>query len=262
MPLRAALFDIGDTLVEHWAPRERVNALAIASLRRAFGERDWYERFLAAELGPNARSLTSLEPHRPPSEKDLRQETLRWYGDWLRGSSVDLAEIDLDRLRSAVVVPLDLVSTLVPGAAEALRWCRANRLRVVLVTNTLARGDAEVADDWRRFGLSDTIDGAVSSHSVGWQKPHPRIFERALDIAGVVAADAVMIGDRLDADVLGASRLGMRTVLRRTPHPQDAVDVRPDAAVDDLTELPAVLGAWLGVPTAHQTSREDGTAGP
>jgi FMN phosphatase YigB (HAD superfamily) len=46
--LKAAFFDVGDTLVEHWAPRERLNELAHAALRREFGERDWYRRFLEA----------------------------------------------------------------------------------------------------------------------------------------------------------------------------------------------------------------------
>jgi hypothetical protein len=51
--------------------------------------------------------------------------------------------------------------------------------------------------------------------------------------------------------------MGMRAVLRRTTADDQAqVDVRPDAVIDDLTELPSVLSAWLDVPTAHRTSRE------
>ena len=259
--LKAALFDVGDTLVEHWAPRERLNELAHAVLRREFGDREWYGRFLDAEFGPNARSLSGLAPHPAPSKDELRQETLRWYSEWFHNSAIGIDDIDVDRLRSAVVVPLDLVSTLVRGAPEALRWCKAQGLRVVLVTNTLARGDAEVVEDWRRFGLSDAIDGVVSSHSIGWQKPHRAIYDRALETAGARPEEAFMVGDRLDADVLGAKRVGMRAIWRRTEHEQATVDATPDAIIDDLTELPKVVAPWLDVRSAHFSFTDRGGAG-
>ncbi len=249
MGLRAVLFDVGDTIVEHWAPRERVNALRREALRREFGERDWYDRLLDADLGPFGSADGAGAPEM--EESRLRQETLRWYEDWLRGAAVRIDDISLDRLRIALTVPLDLVSTPVPGAFGAVRWCSERGLKVALVTNTLARGDEDVWEDMRRFGLADAIDAVVSSHSTGWLKPHPRIFERALALTSAEPADAVMIGDRLDADVWGASRLGMRTILRRTPSSQPALDVRPDAILDDLTRLPATLEAWLGPPAAR-----------
>jgi len=131
---------------------------------------------------------------------------------------------------------------------------------VVLVTNTLSRGDDEVWEDWRRFELADAIDGVVSSHSVGWQKPHRAIYDRALAIAGARAEEAFMVGDRLDADILGAKLLGMRAVWRRTEHDQPKVDIEPDAIVDDLTELPAVVASWLDVRSAQSFLSDRGSA--
>ena len=91
---------------------------------------------------------------------------------------------------------------------------------------------------------------------MGWQKPDRRIFERALEAAKVRPSEAFMVGDRLDADVLGASRLGMRTVLRRTEQRQPEVTVRPDAVIDDLTGLPSVVAPWLGMRGAQPPLRE------
>lgn len=249
MPVRAAFFDVGDTLVEHFAAREQLNELLREALRHEFGDREWYEEFLRAEIGPGPDD--ALEAAEEAEEAFLRQETLRWYETWFRNAQVGIDDVDLDRLRVAMTAPLDLVSTPVAGAFTALRWCKENGLVVGLITNTLSRGDDEVWEDWRRFGAADAIDVVVSSHSCGWQKPHRAIFDRALALAGVRADEAFMAGDRLDADILGASRLGMRTVLRRTPHSQASVDVRPDATIDDLTQLPAVVTPWLRVPTAH-----------
>lgn len=266
MVLRAALFDVGDTLVEHWAPKEQLNELAREALRRAFGERHWYERFMDARLGPSAPTDWQMMPghlmgaEHESEEESLRQETLRWYEDWFRNAQIGIDDVDLERLRVAMTVPLDLVSTPVPGAFTAVRWCRSKGLRVVLVTNTLSRGDHEVWEDWRRFGLADAIDGVVSSHSAGWQKPHRAIYDRALAIADARPEEAFMVGDRLDADILGAKRLGMRAIWRRTQQDHPKIDAEPDATVDDLTQLPAVVALWLGVRPAHSSLSDPGSA--
>jgi len=264
--LKAAFFDVGDTLVEHWAPKEQLNELAREALRREFGERHWYERFIGATIGPSAPTDWQMVPADRMSSQDerenqaLRQETLRWYEEWFRNAAVGTDDIDLERLRVAMTVPLDLVSTPVPGAFTAVRWCKSKGLRVVLVTNTLSRGDDEVWEDWRRFGLADAIDGVASSHSVGWQKPHRAIYDRALAIAGARPEEAFMVGDRLDADILGAKQLGMRAIWRHTEHDQPEADITPDAVVTDLTELPAVVGPWLGVRSAQSSLSDRGGA--
>jgi FMN phosphatase YigB (HAD superfamily) len=254
--LRAVFFDVGDTLVDHWIGPERTNELLREALRREFGDRHWYESWLAAKIGPERTAPADLAAIAAGDEDLFRQETIRWYEEWFQGAGIGLDEIEIDRLRSTMCAPLDLVSTPVPGAFEALRWCKAKDLKVVLVTNTLSRGDEEALEDWRRFGLTDAIDAVVSSHTTGWQKPHRAIFERALQLAGTTAAETAMVGDRLLADVWGAKRLGMRAVLRRTAATDQApVDVTPDATIDDLTELPAVLSAWLGGPNAQRPLR-------
>ena len=237
MPIRAVFLDVGDTLVQHWKPPEEISGLMRQALRREFGERDWYEAFLGASIAP---------VERPEAAEELRQETNRWYEEWFRNSRIGIDDIDIDRLRSAVTVPLDLVGSLVPGAPEALRWCKAHNLTVALVTNTLSRGDEEVRRDWERFGLADCVDHFVSSHSTGWQKPHEAIFRRALALSGSAPEEAVMVGDRLRQDIWGPKRLGLRAVWRRPigGAPQDDVDVVPDAIIDDLTELPEVLARF------------------
>lgn len=232
--MRAAFFDVGDTLVQAWKEPALLAPFQRRRLVAALGERDWYDAFLAS-------------PHDGDDEDGVAQATLDRIRDWLRASGVPVEELDLDRIRDALVLPLDEVGRLTPGAADALRWCHAAGLRVVLVTNTLWRGDDDVRSDWDRFGLGACIDGVASSHSVGWRKPHRGIYERALAIAGCAPEEAFMVGDRLRADVWGAKQLGLRTVWRvpKSGPPQAVVDVRPDATVQELTELPAAVGPWL-----------------
>ena len=266
-----------------------MNAKARARVCAEIGEHEWIDDWLAAELEPTPSSsyahiLAARGGSRERFEPDMaRQETVRWYRDWFEGRGIALDSIDLERLRSLMCVPLDEVSMKVPGATDALRWCVEQGLRVVLVTNTLSRGDQEALEDWRRFGVADAIHGVVSSHSVGWRKPHPAIFERALELAGAEPSDTFHIGDNLIADVWGAQQLGIRAIWRRSTDARGTaaeerarldpaapcrhnsahlrldgghvrcgdcgehvdVEIRPDAVVDDLTELPGVVEKWL-----------------
>ena len=232
MRLRAAFFDVGDTLVERFATREEWAPKARDALVAAFGERDWFDRFVLADIDPADDGAT------------LHQDTHGWIAGWFATEGL-ACDIDVEALRIASVLPLEHVSTPVPGAAEAVRWCKAEGLTVILVTNTLYRGDAEVLADWERAGLRSMIDGVVSSHSVGRRKPHPAMFERALELAAVRPEEAVMVGDNPIADIRGAGRLGLRTVYRRTAARPLLADIRPDAAMDDLSTLPEVLRPWL-----------------
>ena len=141
MALAAVFFDVGDTLVEGWAPRDKVRGLMRDALVREYGAREWYERFFDADIEPQ----DSEAFRQADRDEQLRQETLRWYEDWFKNAAVGIDDVDLDRVRSLVSVPLDLVSALTPGAADALRWCKSHGLKVALVTNTLSRGDREAA---------------------------------------------------------------------------------------------------------------------
>jgi putative hydrolase of the HAD superfamily len=93
------------------------------------------------------------------------------------------------------------------------------------------------------LGLTPYLDHVVVSAVVGWEKPHPRIFESALELAGIPAAQALHIGDNYQQDVLGAQQAGIYAVwLRRQgAHAADC------PVVSSLRELPAIIdGAVIG----------------
>ncbi len=90
-------------------------------------------------------------------------------------------------------------------------------------------------------GLMRYIDLVVASAEEGVAKPDRRIFEIALGRAGCDPGSAVMIGDRIDNDIIPAKRLGMKTVWIRQGFGGlwDIKDdsERPDFTADSLTEL-------------------------
>ena len=65
----------------------------------------------------------------------------------------------------------------------------------------------------RAMGAARYVEVVVTSIDVGRRKPHPEIFERALDRLGVSAAGALFVGDTLSADFLGPERCGIRAYL-------------------------------------------------
>ena len=65
-------------------------------------------------------------------------------------------------------------------------------------------------------GLADHFDEILTSASVGFEKPHPGIFRRALGLAGSPRT-AHMVGDNPTADVQGARAVGLPAILVADP---------------------------------------------
>lgn len=93
------------------------------------------------------------------------------------------------------------------------------------------------------LGLARHFEWIGTSARVGFQKPQPEIFERALAAVGVAPRDALHVGDNLSADIAGARRAGMRAVLVDRAGLVPAEARPPDVAViPDLTSLLPLLG--------------------
>ena len=92
---------------------------------------------------------------------------------------------------------------LFEDALPVLDELRASGLRIGLVSNGIRDLTVFVAHHQL------DVDAIVDSRSHGRVKPHPTIFQAALELLGVAPAEAVMVGDSLEEDVEGARALGM-----------------------------------------------------
>lgn len=93
----------------------------------------------------------------------------------------------------------------VPRVLDALRG-RGYRLGII------ANQPLGTAERLEMHGIRHFFDVIAASAEVGAAKPDPRLFKIALDRAGCSAAEAAMVGDRLDNDIAPAKALGMPTV--------------------------------------------------
>ena len=76
----------------------------------------------------------------------------------------------------------------------------------------IANQSLGTADRLEQHGILKYIDLVVASAEEGVSKPDRRIFEIALQRAGCRPESAVMIGDRIDNDIVPAKKMGMKTV--------------------------------------------------
>jgi len=121
---------------------------------------------------------------------------------------------------------------LYEDALAALEELRKTGLRIGLVSN----GIRDLHEFVAHHRLD--VDAVVDSRTHGRVKPHPTIFERALELLAVRPAETVMVGDSVEEDIEGARALGMRAILidRDERHPE--IEDR----LTDLLALPAALG--------------------
>jgi putative hydrolase of the HAD superfamily len=130
---------------------------------------------------------------------------------------------------------------------ETLRQLADAGIRVGLISNSHRCLDAFRS----HFELLGLVTAGVSSSAHGFMKPHPSIFQAALQQVDVVPADAVMVGDSVRQDVEGALRVGMRAVLlHRTaqPHPRSHdLAAQGVSTIASLRELPDVISRLKAV---------------
>lgn len=88
-----------------------------------------------------------------------------------------------------------------------------------------------------KFGLDKFFGVIVVSGEVGWRKPHPKIFERALRTLSVKPSNAFFVGDSLDADIKGAKDAGMKAILLKRRPIKETADINPDRIIFSLEEL-------------------------
>jgi putative hydrolase of the HAD superfamily len=147
-------------------------------------------------------------------------------------ASLGLAGLDRATVRAAMLAALRFRAQ--PDAAAALDAFRARGTQLVVASNW----DCSLPRVLAEAGLAPLVNAVVSSASVGAAKPDRALFAAALDRAGVVAEEAVHVGDSPEHDVAGAQAAGIRAVLLDRPGEARAVGV---PVIRTLDRLPALV---------------------
>ena len=213
-PLRAVLFDLGETLVseerswEAWADWLQVPRARLFAVMRTVIEQGDHHRRIFEILRPDV-DVEAEEAKRASAGVPSHEELYDFY----------------------------------PDALGCLATLRAAGLRVGVAGNQHASVEA-----WLRRRL-EPEDLIASSGAWGVQKPCPAFFARLIELANEPPEAIAYVGDRVDNDVVPAADAGIVTVfVRRGPwgevHARWPGVERADIRVDDLAAAGAALIAW------------------
>ena len=137
-----------------------------------------------------------------------------------------------------------------PEALPSLRALSGRGLRLGMLSN--ATHDPLIQRLVDRLGFRPWLDPALSSAATGIRKPEPAAFTPILEAWDLRPPSVVMVGDTLEADILGAQRAGMPAVWLRSREdarqegasaPDSSAAATPDATIEQLDELPDCLAA-------------------
>ncbi len=220
--VHAVLLDALGTLVELQPPAPRLQRL----LREA-GFEVSEER---AAAGFVAEITYYLDHHLDGSDRERLERLRDRCAEELR-RALELPDLDHATARRAMLDALEFRPY--PDVLPALGELRKRDLKLVIASNW----DCSLPEWLGPAGIMELVDGVVTSAEVGAPKPSPRVFERALAIAGVEPAQALHVGDKVDNDVEGARTAGVRGILlQREGVPPAGVE-----AISTLRELAALL---------------------
>ena len=128
-----------------------------------------------------------------------------------------------------------------PEAEECLRKL-SKKYKIGIIANQVFGSEERL----EKIGLLKYINLVVASAEEGVAKPDLRIFEIALSKADCKAEESVMVGDRLDNDIVPANKIGMKTVWIKQGLGGFAMpksdDERPDYTISNLRGLEDILG--------------------
>jgi putative hydrolase of the HAD superfamily len=195
MPIKALFFDVGNTLL--FPNRQRM--LHALHARNVFPS----EELMREVERETKREFDAL----------LESHAAVDHGFWHIYYTRLLNELGIaeDGIRSDLVARTRVSANwcdIRPGTREALMRL-GEKFRLAVISNA----DGKIAHILSQCGIADCFETITDSGIVGKEKPHPEIFHAAMKSLNVMPAESLYTGDVYSVDYVGATGVGMQSVL-------------------------------------------------
>lgn len=240
--IRGVIFDLGSTLLRFesdWSQVLEESSLALAN-----------------QVDREGFSLDSASFAETFSQEIQENNQLRQQ-DWIERTSASLLRKVLRRFGFKEVSEAVIQRALqefyaisethwapMEGVYDVLQELQAEGLRLAIISNAGDEGNVQRLID--NANLRSYFEPILISAAEGIRKPNPRLFESVLLVWSLPPDQVVMVGDNLQADILGAQNAGVHqiwlTAQADTPSNREHVSIIvPEATAERITDVPAVL---------------------
>ncbi|MCF8720807.1 HAD family hydrolase [Nitrospina gracilis] len=127
-----------------------------------------------------------------------------------------------------------------PETVAVLDDLKRKGIRLGVVSNTTNPGYMKDREQ-EMVGLRDYFEFSIYSSEVPFRKPHPTIFQIAIDRLGVPAECILFVGDNPVADIAGAQAVGMRTAWVNRDRKPVPPGLKPDHVLSTLHDVPKIV---------------------
>ncbi|HVB81538.1 MAG TPA: haloacid dehalogenase type II [Candidatus Binataceae bacterium] len=220
--IRACVFDAYGTLFDYASAASRCDDV------------------LGAKLGP----LNALWREKQLQYTWLRSLEGKHADFWqVTGDALDFALETLDLASEDLRIRLmNLYLTLeaFPEVSVTLRRLKDAGLKTAILSNGAPKMLAAAVENSK---LGPLLDAVLSVEEVGIYKPHPKVYQLAVDRLGIPPA-AIAFQSANAWDAFAASAFGMRAVwCNRYGQRRERLPGNPDREISSLTDLPPLVGA-------------------
>ncbi len=244
MTIRGIIFDLGNTLMYLDSEWQDVIARGLDNMAGFFARK-------RVNLDAAALAEMFVAERRAGREAAYRTNREVTCAESLRASleKTKAPSPAVDLVAAAVCAyfgPEESAWTAYPDAGSTLKHLSHQGYRLGLLSN--ATDDPFIQRLVNRLGLRPWLSPTFSSAGLGLRKPLREPFDLILRRWSMPPESVMMVGDTLNADILGAHNAGMRGVLitsDEAPWNDEHRDtIIPDATITALNELPDLIETW------------------
>ncbi len=238
MKIKGIIFDLGSTLIRFTGDWSEIGRRSLAALA------DELER-------------RGLRLRREPFLRDLDRALHAYYQrrdeDYIEHTTASilckvLASHGVDRPGDEFIRPaLEAMYAVseqawepMPGLHEVLQALRDSGRRLGMISNAGDSHNVQRLID--KVGIRPYFDPILISAQEGIRKPHPELFARVLAAWQLPPERVVMVGDLLEADILGAQQAGIHQIwLKEAATIPESSSIIPETEAESLRQVPDII---------------------